>query len=137
MTVTKEADMGTKARKPATPPGPSRQAHHATPRRIRGAVLRPHVRHRRTPTHALAGTSEHPEAIARPCRRVQSRSAHAESIRPRHAARAARTPVRSRRAWNRLRNVCRVRVDGHPASLVHLATDAGASRVPIQPSRSH
>jgi len=41
----------------------------------------PHVRHRRTPAHALAGTSEYPEAVARPCRRVQSRFAHAENIR--------------------------------------------------------
>src|SRR2546425_2426507 len=75
-----------------------RQAIAAVPRRVRRALLRPPVRHRRPPPHAPARPSEHPEAAARPRGRVQSWLAHAEGVRVRHAARAARTPVRPRRA---------------------------------------
>ena len=50
------------------------------------------------PPHAFARASEHPQATARPRRRVQSRSPHAAGVRARHAARAPRTADRPRRA---------------------------------------
>jgi transposase len=75
-----------------------RPAAHAAAWRVRRAVLRPPVRHGRPPPHSLAWASEHPEAAARPRRRVQPRSPHAEGVRARHAARAARPAGRSRRA---------------------------------------
>ncbi len=57
--------------------------------------------------------------------RVQSRLAHAAGVRARHAARAARTPIRRRCAGNRLRIVHRARLDGRHASLARLTADAG------------
>ena len=75
-----------------------REAVAAAPRRVRRALLRPRVRHRRAPPHASARASEHPQAAARPRQRVQPRPPHTDGVRARHAARAARPPVRPRRA---------------------------------------
>ena len=73
-------------------------AAHAAPRRIRRALLRARVRHRRPAPHPLARASEHPQTAAGPRGRVQSRPSHATGVRARHAARAARTPIRHRSA---------------------------------------
>lgn len=69
---------------------------------------------------APAASSEHLQATARACRRVQPRAPHAPRVRTRQAAQAPRTRVRPPSTRNRLRGARQARLGGRHASLATL-----------------
>ena len=76
-------------REPAAHPGCAGPATATPPQRVPGTAERASLRDRRDASHPPAGPRQHPEAAARPRRRVQPGPPHADRLRSGYAAKPA------------------------------------------------